>query len=156
MDFGYDEISHKFNLPAPTGNPEWILYASRSTSETPTRFGPVTLIINTVLADISSQFAQRNLTDTENLGTKFTLPIREFAGIRSSVSFGIDYKSYEASSFSTNLTYFELYALDPLGNPVLETNKTIALAPIPQRPLLHAGFHRLDRFPPGSMGEPPP
>jgi len=127
VDFGYDEISHKFNLPAVTGNPEWIVYASRSTSESPTRFGPVTLITNTVLANISSQFAQRNLTDTENLGTKLTIPIPEFAGVHSSLALGFDFKSYEASSFNTNLTYFDLYALDPLGNPVLETNRTIAL-----------------------------
>jgi hemolysin activation/secretion protein len=55
VDFGYDQVTHRFNLPPPTGNPELIVYASRSSSEMPTRLGPVTLITNTALADISSQ-----------------------------------------------------------------------------------------------------
>ncbi|MDB6054886.1 MAG: hypothetical protein JWN25_2409 [Verrucomicrobiales bacterium] len=127
VDFGYDEITHKFHLPPPTGNPELTIYASRSASDTPVRLGPLTLITNTSLADISSQFAQRDLTFNENLGTKLTIPVREFAGIRSSLLFGFDYKSYEARSFSTNLTYFDLYALDAFGNRVQVTNQTIRL-----------------------------
>jgi hemolysin activation/secretion protein len=128
VDFGYDQVTHRFNLPPPTGNPGLIVYASRSTSETPTRLGPITLITNTALADISSQFAERDLTFSENLGTKLTIPLREFGGVRSSLLLGFDYKSYEATSFSTNLTYFDLFALDNFGNRVLVTNQTIALA----------------------------
>jgi hypothetical protein len=127
VDFGYDQISHKFNLPPSTGNPELTVYASRSTSDTPIRYGPIKLITNTALADISSQFAQRDLTITENAGTKLAIPLREFAGVRSSLLLGFDYKSYEAQSFSTNLTYFDLFALDEFGNRVLVTNQTIAL-----------------------------
>jgi hemolysin activation/secretion protein len=53
--------------------------------------------------------------------------LRDFAGVHSSLSLGADFKSYEAPSFSTNLTYFSLYALDPFGNSVLVTNQTIRL-----------------------------
>ena len=127
VDFGYDQVTHKFNLPPATGNPELTIYASRSASDTPVRYGQRTLITNTPLADISSQFAQRNLTFNQNLGTKLAIPIREFAGVRSSLLLGIDYKSYEAKSFSTNLTYFDLFALDQFGNRVLVTNQTIRL-----------------------------
>ncbi len=127
VDFGYDQVTHKFNLPPATGNPELTIYASRSASDTPPRFGPKTLITNTALADISSQFAQRDLTFTENLGTKLAIPVREFAGIRSTLLVGFDYKSYDATSFSTNLTYFDLYTLDTFGNRVLVTNEVIRL-----------------------------
>jgi hemolysin activation/secretion protein len=127
VDFGYDQVTHKFNLPPATGNPELTIYASRSASDTPTRLGPITLITNTALADISSQFAQRDLTFNEDLGTKLAIPVREFAGIRSTFLLGFDYKSFEATSFTTNLTYFDLFSLDQFGNRVLVTNQTITL-----------------------------
>ena len=38
--------------------------------------------------------------------------------------FGIDFKTYAANTFSTNLTTFNLYATDQFGNPVLVTNVT--------------------------------
>ncbi len=126
VDFGYDQVTHKFNLPPPTGNPELTIYASRSASDTPPRLGPLQVITNTPLADISSQFAQRDLSFTENLGTKLTIPVREFAGIQSSLLFGFDYKSYRAQSFQTNLTYFDLFTLVD-GLPVLVTNETLRL-----------------------------
>jgi len=127
-DFGYDEASHRFVLPPPSGNPEFIVYASRSTVEMPVRHGPVTVITNTVLEDLSSQFNERDLTFTENLGARFTLPLDEFSGIRSALSVGADYKWYEAENYTTNLTFASLYALDQFGNRVLVTNQTLRLA----------------------------
>jgi len=128
VDFGYDQVTHRFNLPPPTGNPELVVYASRSGMELPTRAGPVTLITNTVLEDLSSQFLERNVTFNDNLGAKFTLPFQEFAGVRSSITFGFDYKSYEAANYTTNLTFASLYALDQYGNRILVTNETLALS----------------------------
>ncbi len=129
-DFGYDEISHRFNLPPPTGVPEFSFYASRSASETPLQYGPVTLVTNTALADISSQFVQQNRIAAENVGTKFTLPLREFAGVRSTAFLGLDFKTYSAHGYVTNLTYFDLYSLDNYGNRVLVTNEVIALGAV--------------------------
>jgi hypothetical protein len=128
VDFGYDQVTHKFNLPPPTGDPELTIYASRSASDTPPRFGPLKVVTNTGLVDITSRFAQRDLTFNQNLGTKLAIPIREFAGIRSTLLLGVDYKSYEARSFSTNLTYFGLYSYNPQnGVYTLITNETIPL-----------------------------
>ena len=127
VNFGYDEVTHKFNLPPATGNPDMIFYASRSTSDTPVTLGPLTTIFTNTLANISSQFAQRTVTENNNLGTKLTIPLREFLGVRSSLLLGIDYKSYQSQTYSTNLTYFDLYALNQFGNPVLVTNQTISL-----------------------------
>jgi hemolysin activation/secretion protein len=127
VNFGYDEVTHKFNLPPATGNPDVVIYASRSTSDTPVNSGPLTTIFTNTLANISSQSQQRTVTANNNLGTKLTIPLREFLGVKSSLLLGIDYKSYQAQTYSTNLTYFDLYALDSFGNPVLVTNETIRL-----------------------------
>jgi len=127
VDFGYDEITHSFRQLPATGNPELIVYASRSVSDTPVRYGPLSVIFTNTLAQINSQSAERSLTYDNNLGTRLTVPVRDFLGIHSSLQLGFDYKSYDAPSFGTNLTYFSLYALDQFGNPVLVTNQTIRL-----------------------------
>jgi len=114
VDFGYDEVTHKFNLPPATGNPDLIFYASRSVSDTQVRYGPRFTIFTNVSEDVSSQSAERDLTFNNNLGTKLAIPLREFWEIKSSLQLGLDYKSYEARGFSTNLTYADLYAPDPV------------------------------------------
>jgi hemolysin activation/secretion protein len=127
VDFGYDDITHTFRQSPATGNPELVVYASRSVSDTPVRYGPLAIIFTNTLAKINSQSAERSLTYNNNLGTKLTVPVRDFLGIHSSLLFGIDYKSYDAPSFGTNLMNFSLYAPDQFGNPVLVTNQTIRL-----------------------------
>ena len=126
-NFGFDEVSHQFVLPPPSGHPDLTLYASRSVSATPVRYGPLAVIFTNTLADISSQFGQRSLTYNNNFGAKFNFPLTQFAGVRSSFSLGVDFKQYESPTFSTNFTYFDLYALDTYGNRVLVTNQTISL-----------------------------
>ena len=128
VTFGYDEMSHKFNLPPPSGHPELTLYASHSSSDSHLQYGPLKTIFTNVLADISSQFAQHMPSANDNFGAKLTVPLDEFAGIKSTLILGADFKSYAAHTLSTNLTYFNLYALDPFGNRVLVTNETVRLA----------------------------
>jgi len=127
VTFGYDEISHKFNLPPPTGHPDLTIYASRSSSDTPLQSGPRTLIFSTNLADISSQLVQHTPTINNNIGAKLTIPLRQFANISSSLSFGVDFKTYKSHTWSTNLTYFDLYGIDGFGNRVLVTNQVIRI-----------------------------
>ena len=127
VTFGFDEVSHKFSMPPPSGHPDLTFYASRSVSATPLRYGPLSVIFTNTLADISSQFGQQSFTYNNNLGGKFNLPLPQFAGVRSAFSFGLDFKSYESPTLSTNFTYFDLYALDTFGNRVLVTNQTIRL-----------------------------
>jgi hemolysin activation/secretion protein len=127
VDFGYDEVTHKFNLPPATGNPDFIFYASGSTSDTPVTKGPLTSIFSNTLAEITSQSQQVNPTYNYNLGTKLTVPLPEFLGVQSSLLFGFDYKYYQSKTYSTNVTFFNLYSLDSFGNRVLVTNETIRL-----------------------------
>jgi hemolysin activation/secretion protein len=127
VTFGYDEISHKFNLPPPSGHPDLTLYASRSTSDTPLQRGDRTIIFTNTLADISSQFVQHTFTENNNAGAKLTLPLPEKFGVKSSLQLGVDFKTYTSKTYSTNLTFFDLYALDQFGHPVLVTNETLHL-----------------------------
>ena len=127
VDFGYDEITHQFRQLPATGNPELIVYASGSASDTPVRYGPLSVIFTNTLASVKNQSVERSLTYNDNLGSKLTMPVREFLGVHSSFLFGFDYKAYDAPSFGTNLTYFTLYAPDRFGNPVKLTNQTIRL-----------------------------
>jgi hemolysin activation/secretion protein len=126
--FGYDEITHQFNLPPPSGHPDLTLYASRSASATPVRYGPLAVIFTNELAGIRSQSSEQTFTYDNNAGAKLSYPLPVVAGVRSAFSLGLDFKTYDAPSFSTNLTYFSLYAQDALGNVFLVTNKTINLA----------------------------
>jgi hemolysin activation/secretion protein len=127
VDFGYDEITHQFRQLPATGNAELTFYASRSVADTPVRYGPLSVIFTNPLANISSQSAEAGETVDNNLGARFTVPLHEFAGIHSSFSFGADFKTYDAPTFSTNINSFSLYSLDHFQNPVLETNLSILL-----------------------------
>jgi len=127
VNFGYDEISHKFSLPPPSGHPDLTLYASRSTSDTPLQSGAITSIFTNTLADISSQYTQHTFTENNNAGAKLTLPLPEVFGVKSSLLLGVDFKTYASKLYSTNLTYFDLYALNQFGQPVLVTNETLHL-----------------------------
>ena len=128
VTFGYDEISHKFNLPPPSGHPDLTIYGSHSSSDTSLQYGPVKTITNTPIADISQQDVTHSPTINDNIGVKLTFPLPQFAGITSALSLGVDWKSYSANTYYTNLTYFDLYALDAYGNRVLVTNQTVPLA----------------------------
>ncbi len=106
VTFGYDEATHRFNLPPATGNPELIFYASRSVSDTPLNFGPIgSLTDPTNTFQLTEQSVERTLTFNDNIGAKLTIPLREFAGILSSFTIGFDYKSFESQNFNTNLVY---------------------------------------------------
>lgn len=114
VNFGYDTVTHAFRAPALTGGPELIVYASRSASEIPASLGPLTSITNTVLLDTSSQTANRTLSWNENIGTRLSWPLPEFKGVRSTLSLGGDFKTYQADNLSTNLFYYDTYTTDPV------------------------------------------
>ncbi len=127
--FGFNEITHKFNLPPATGQPDLTFFASHSASATPVRFGPLSVIplTNNPLVKISTQFGQQTFTFNNEAGGKFTMPLREFDGERSAFSLGADFKSYSSPTFSTNLAYFLKYGVDAFNNPVLEQSETVRL-----------------------------
>jgi hemolysin activation/secretion protein len=109
VDFGYDQVTHQFRLPPPTGRPELLILASRSVSDTPPRAGTLTNITHTATLDVDSQFVQRDLTFNNDIGARFILPLSDVFGIKSSLSAGFDLKTFESSQFSTNLAYIVAY-----------------------------------------------
>ncbi|MDD5138775.1 MAG: helix-turn-helix domain-containing protein [Verrucomicrobiales bacterium] len=123
--FGYNEVTHKFNLPPATGRPELNFYASRSTSETGVKTGPASLIVNNPPGlVIISQDSGDNLTLNGGLGGRLSLPLREIAGISSTLSFGIDYKHYQSVSYNTNNFYAISVYQDTSGNFITNTAAT--------------------------------
>jgi hemolysin activation/secretion protein len=126
-DFGYDPISHTFRQPPSSGAPDFTFYGSRSSSETPVRYGPITLVTEDVRANITSQPAEQDFIVNGSLGGRFNQPLPAFAGVKSAFTAGLETKNFQMRSYSTNLTYFKLYSLDADGNPVLESSKTVPL-----------------------------
>ncbi len=128
VTFGYDETSHKFNLPPPTGHPDLTVYGSHASSDTYLQYGPVTTKFTNALVDVTSQNVTHSPTFNDNVGTKLNIPLEEFAGVQSALNFGLDWKSYSANTYTTNLTTATIYGFDPL-NPGIRgsviTNKLL-------------------------------
>ncbi len=102
--FGYSEVTHQFRLPPAAGHPELTFYASRATADTGIQYGPATQVTSSSNSTVSivSQQTGENLTLNENLGTRISIPLPELASIRSTFSFGLDFKRYRLASFNTN------------------------------------------------------
>ena len=100
--FGYNEVTHKFNLPPATGQAELNFYASRSTSETGVKFGPNSLVVQSPIITITTDDSGDNLTLNGDIGGRLTLPLPPLAGVSSTLSAGLDYKNFEQVSYNTN------------------------------------------------------
>jgi hemolysin activation/secretion protein len=120
LSFGYSESTHQFRLPPSTGRPEFTLYASRSTSDTGIQRGPTKLVTQTSFITITSQDSGEDVTLNEGIGGKFSVPLRELAGIRSAFSFGIDFKRYRLSSYNTNNFHISVVVTNSNGEQTIE------------------------------------
>jgi hemolysin activation/secretion protein len=119
VNFGYDEATHRFNLPPLTGSPELILYASRSTTDTGFRYGPVSTITDTSTLLVTSQDAERDPTATANIGARLILPLPQWRSVQSSFSAGFDFKTYQLQTLITHSTTVTF--LDSNGPPLSTT-----------------------------------
>ncbi len=137
-DFGYDQVTHQFRLPTPAGSSDLTLYASRSAAETSLDYGPVIAVTETPLSDISQQTTTRSVIYNEDAGAKFTWPLRQFAGIQSSLAVGADFKTFTPTTYQTNTSFFSYYSLDQFGNRVLVTNQVIPLGAVSSQRLVYA------------------
>ena len=106
--FGYNEVTHQFQMPPSTGRSELTLYASRSTSDTGVQMGPLgtnSVIINTNLVALGHRTAGENVTLNEGLGFKLSLPLPTMDKLVSTLSLGADYKHYDSGSANADLFY---------------------------------------------------
>jgi hemolysin activation/secretion protein len=117
VDFGYNEVSHQFSLPPPVGRPELIVYASRSTTDTGTTFGPIKTIADTATLNIVNQNTDHDPSKTGNVGAKLIYPLPQWAGIQSSVSAGFDLKDYQMWTYHTNYTTVQQFDDSDTNSP---------------------------------------
>jgi hemolysin activation/secretion protein len=138
VDFGYDQITHRFNLPPPSGSPELIFYASRSASDTLLRYSPLTTVVSSPLVQITSQSSSQILIITENIGVKYNMPLGEFAGVRSSLAVGADYKDFRARGFNTNI--YSYTTINTNSATITTNQSTTPLASNTRQDLAYAPF----------------
>ena len=148
--FGYDEVTHRFNLPAATGRPELTFYASRSTSDTGVQSGPSGYLFKSPPAtnldviyyptSFTTNSAGQNITLNEDLGFKLSAPLPQLGRIVSTLSLGADFKRYEQTSYNTN-EQFVIIINPTTGGGGFTTNSQSA--PIGQDPR----YSSLDYFP---------
>jgi hemolysin activation/secretion protein len=128
-NFGYNEATRKFELPEASGTPELNLYASRSTIDTGVTSGAVKVLSTTTSGSIAEGSDHQDWTFNDDLGFRYSQPLPEFDGVRSRVQAGLDYKTYQVSSFATNNFIFTQYLFDTAGNPF--TRVSITPSPVP-------------------------
>jgi hypothetical protein len=129
--FGYDEATKQFRLPPSTGNPELSLFASRSSSDTGTKFGPTNNITRTAFLTIDSFDSGQDLSLNESLGWRVSWPLPEIHTVKATFTAGLDYKWYHATSFNTNNFPYSITVFDAFGVPSQTT--TLVSAPQPTR-----------------------
>ena len=132
--FGYDEATRKFQLPAPSGQPDLNFYASRSTIDTglETLFSGV--LFNTNGNTLTRQDVQRDLTITGDVGFRLTVPLGSTPHFQSSFSTGLDYKDYELTSYKTNIFTLSSVVVDTTsnpGHPQTNINHSVDFSPVP-------------------------
>lgn len=130
--FGYNEATRQFNLPAPTGQPELTLYASRATIDTGIEdLGSQMLGTPGTNTDtFVSQNIQQDITINEATGFRLTKPLREMDGIGSLLTGGLDFKKYSQDSYFTNLILDYGVIPNPDGSGGLVTNVSSISSPI--------------------------
>jgi hemolysin activation/secretion protein len=116
-NFGYDEATRKFRLPAPSGRPELNFYASRSSIDTDVTTLSSGTLYNTNGNSLDRQDVQQDITTTSDLGARLSIPLQTTAQFQSGLSSGFDYKGYELTSYKTNIFTLTSQILDTISNP---------------------------------------
>jgi AraC-like DNA-binding protein len=146
--FGYNEVTHQFNLPPATGRPELTIYASRGISDTGVQRGPQNFLVDSTATNngvifhplsITTNSAGQNVTLNEDLGLKLSLPLPQIGNINATLSLGADFKRYRQTSYNTNENFFEIQFYDQQGN--LHVEDTAVPQPEP------TSYTTLDYFP---------
>ena len=123
--FGYNEATHQFNLPPPTGRPELTFFASRAVSDTGVQNGqvgfatpPSEFTNNGVIyspLSFTTNSAGDNITVNEDLGLKLVLPLPQIGKISATLSLGADLKLFQQTSYNTNENNFLVQYTDQQG-----------------------------------------
>ena len=140
--FGYNEATHQFNLPSPTGRPELTFFASRAVSDTGVQNGPIgnaavpqpftnNGTIYTPLSFTTNSVGQ-NITLNEDLGLKLVMPLPQIGKMMASFSLGADFKHFQQNSYNTNENDLTVIYFDAQQNKhVIPLNAPQAILPSP-------------------------
>jgi hemolysin activation/secretion protein len=117
--FGFNEATRKFNLPPPTGRPDFTLFASRSVIDT----GTATTLSESITTNgsnpaISRRDVVHSPTENQDIGGHFNLPWPASGDLQSSFSGGLDFKTYQISNYKTNFFFIAQTNFDSSGNPL--------------------------------------
>jgi hemolysin activation/secretion protein/AraC-like DNA-binding protein len=151
--FGFNEVTHQFQMPPPTGRPELTIFASRSVSDSGIQRGPSGNLFQTasqttpggvvyIPATITTNSAGQNVTLNEDIGLKFSMPLPQIGNFSSTLSLGADFKRYRQVSYNTNENFFILQQPDSSVPGGIATT----ISPSPQ-PILPPGETGVDYFP---------
>ena len=136
--FGYDETSRQFRLPPASGRSELNFFASRSTTDTGVKNTPLSLLnpdpVTGKAPDIALYKGEsgQDLSTTESTGFRWTQPLADLKGIRSTLSLGADLKNYHLSSHNTNNFTVESTYVNPSTGELIH-NVNASAAPQPTR-----------------------
>jgi len=129
--FGFNEGTRQFQLPAPSGRSELNLYASRSTIDTGLETLQNQLIYNVPgVRQVSRQDVQQDITINEDVGFRLTEPLGATANWRSTLSGGLDFKTYSLESAKTNTFSFTEITVNADGSVNPPIVSTVA-SPVP-------------------------
>ncbi len=132
--FGYDEATRKFRLPPASGRPELNIFASRSTIDTGIETTFSGNIYNTNGNRLDRQDLQQDLTLNSDAGARLSLPFLISEAFQAGFSGGLDYKSYQLTSYKTNNFTLNSQVLDTLSGsqfPITNINTSIIQSPVP-------------------------
>ena len=115
--FGYNEITHQFQVPPPSGRPELTTYGSRATSDTGIQLGAPGIVSVSPLLQLGHRTAGENVTLNEGLGFKLSLPLPPVNNITTIFSLGLDFKRYRAASANADL-FYELISTTNAGSAI--------------------------------------
>ena len=104
--FGYNEATHQFQMPPPSGRPDLTFFGSRSVSDTGVKIDPITPIINSAGTFLGEAKATENVSLNEGIGFKFSMPLPQIRNVSSTVTFGVDYKHYEARTVQADIIQY--------------------------------------------------
>ena len=146
--FGYNEATHQFNLPSPTGRPELTFFASRAVSDTGVQNGPIgnaavpqpftnNGTIYTPLSFTTNSTGQ-NITLNEDLGLKLVMPLPQIGKMTASFSLGADFKHFQQNSYNTNENDLTVIYFDAQQNQhVIPLNSPQPILPSPSISILN-------------------
>ena len=116
--FGYDEATRKFNLPPASGQPDVTFFASRSTIDT----GLETLSSSVLydvpgVREIIQEDVQQDFTVNNDLGFRLNTPLQPRGDFHSDFASGLDFKTYQVTSYKTNSFLISEVTVGANGNP---------------------------------------